>query len=88
MLSSIEINYLSYRVVPLIQNGNSLAIQNKPLLVEPVSPISTNIGYNSNNPNTNRDIIKHNNPNKNVSANFKEVFENELAKTKRIGIKI
>lgn len=82
MLSSIKINHMSYRVVPLIQNGNSFAIQKKPLKVEPISSISTNIGYNPNNPNSKNDIIKSGSYN---NSNFEDIFENELAKIKELG---
>ncbi len=83
MSSSIKINHISYRVVPLIQNGNSFAIQNKPLKVEPISSTNTNIGYNPNNPNSKNGIIKSESYNNN--DNFEDIFKNELAKIKGLG---
>jgi len=75
IMSNIRINYLSYRVVPLIKNGNTPVLENKPYRVEPISAISTNVGYNPNNPNNGNTFT------------FKDVFEREMGKQEGLGRK-
>ncbi len=83
-MSSIRINYLSYRVVPLVQNGNTHALGNSPYRVEPISAVNTNIGYNPNRPKI--EVYSANNKNKNNSS-FEDVLQEEMAKSNGLGRK-
>ena len=47
MLSSIMINYLSYRVVPVSRQENPVLVKDKKDNVKPVSAISSNMNYNA-----------------------------------------
>jgi hypothetical protein len=85
MLSNIVMNYLGYGVAPLIKNGNSFALQNKHLRVEPLSPVSTDVRYNSNNPSNGSPIIIMNSTGNCDSTIFQEKFKTESIKVKEIG---
>jgi|GEM_PF-3442229 len=83
-MSNIKINYLSRRVVPLVQNGNTHALGNTPYRVEPISAINTNVGYNPNSPKS--EVYSTNNKNKNNSS-FEDVLQEEMAKSNSLGHK-
>ncbi len=83
-MSNIRINYLSYSLVPLIKNGNTPILENKPFRVEAISQINTDVGYNSNNPN-NGNISSSFNKGNNIS--FKDILAIEEAKLEELGRK-
>ena len=83
-MSNIRINYLSYSLVPLIENGNTPILENKPFRVEAISAINTDVGYNPNNPN-NGNISSSLNKGNNIS--FEDVLTIEEAKLEELGRK-
>lgn len=83
-MSNIRINYLSYRVVPLMKNGTTSTIENTPYRVEPISAVNTNIGYNPNNPNNGQNFTKIKNKS---NSSFEEVLQEEMAKLNGSGRK-
>lgn len=75
MLSSIEINYLSYRVVPLVQKNNSIIIKAEKYNVKPVTKISSNVNYNSKEKGNSYYNERQNNKQKNI---FDEYLKNNI----------
>lgn len=55
-MSKISVGNIGYRTINIVKNGNTPTLTNKPLRVEPVSPVSSNIKYDRNNPNNGEDF--------------------------------
>lgn len=55
-MSKISVGNIGYRTISIVKNGNTPILANKPLRVEPISPVSSNIKYDRNNPNNGNDF--------------------------------
>lgn len=80
MLSDIEINYLSYRVVPVIGQQPEIILDKKPPIVQAISPISCN-----------KDNYNNRKPNRNLKDKdevvFGDLLESEIEKLNSFGPK-
>lgn len=84
IMSSIRINYLSYRVVPVMKNGATCTIENTPFRVQPISAVNATSGYNFNNPNNGENFPKVNHKN---NSSFENILQEEIAKLNGSGRK-
>lgn len=81
IMSNIRINYLSYRVVPVMKNGATCTIENTPLIVQPISAVNATTGYNSNNGEYYTKV------NHKRNSSFEDIFQKELSKLNGSGRK-
>lgn len=81
MLSSIMINYLSYRVIPVSRQENPVLVKDKKDNVKPISAISSNMNHNAEG---RRNYYEGQNNKKPINKNnvFDHYLENEMKRYK------